>query len=353
MIKTISLNNFRSYDKAVFEFTPGINLLVGSSNRGKSTVFRALKWVLMNRPLGKSVVSYWNRDNKGNPIDSTSVFISVDNHILKRERTADKNIYEVDSSVLSAFKNEVPEEIITILNMDGLNLQEQDETGFIISLSPGEAAKVFNRALKLDVIDDCFSFMKKEKRNIEIDLKHEQEEIQKLIDEKERINWIDEADCLLQKIENIIDEKEEKENKLQVISNQIDLYYQCEDVLKLIQKYDGADKLIKDIEKCIIESDNVFDDLSSVEKEINVYKKVCKELKTVEKFNSVGYLVKEYETVINESGKVCDGLNQIENDIEKYKKIELELSSLNEDIEKIKTKLPDICPECGSILKGV
>jgi len=49
-IKTITLKNFQSYKNQVIHCKPGLNLLIGTSDSGKSAILRAISFVLYNYP---------------------------------------------------------------------------------------------------------------------------------------------------------------------------------------------------------------------------------------------------------------------------------------------------------------
>lgn len=48
MISKITIRNFQTHKKSELEFTDGVNLIVGSSDNGKSSVIRAFRWLAEN-----------------------------------------------------------------------------------------------------------------------------------------------------------------------------------------------------------------------------------------------------------------------------------------------------------------
>ena len=105
MIHSIRLKNFESHKNSVFEFSPYINIISGQSNHGKSSVIRSIYWIKDNKPSGSSMVSFWNRDKKGNPKQRTfaEIVAGEDEVAIRRERSPDLNGYEInDSSRLEA-----------------------------------------------------------------------------------------------------------------------------------------------------------------------------------------------------------------------------------------------------------
>lgn len=53
MIRKIVLHNFKRFERSVIEFTPGLNMLVGDNEAGKSTLLEAINLVLTKRVNGR------------------------------------------------------------------------------------------------------------------------------------------------------------------------------------------------------------------------------------------------------------------------------------------------------------
>lgn len=61
MIKSIELKNIQSHENTRLDFDKGINVIVGSSNNGKSAILRGLYWARYNRPLGCRLTRKFNQ----------------------------------------------------------------------------------------------------------------------------------------------------------------------------------------------------------------------------------------------------------------------------------------------------
>jgi exonuclease SbcC len=55
-IKKLSLRNFQSHRETDLEFSPGLNIIVGPSDQGKSAIIRALRWLFYNEPRGTGFI---------------------------------------------------------------------------------------------------------------------------------------------------------------------------------------------------------------------------------------------------------------------------------------------------------
>lgn len=149
MIKSLKIQNFQSHEKTALEFHNGVNIIVGSSDSGKTAIIRALRWVIWNRPSGDAIRSTWGGD--------THVILETeDGYVWKHRGKEDK--YELklpDRAGLTfkAFGTTVPQEIVDILNINEINLQGQLDAPFLLSETPGAVAAHFNKVARLDKID--------------------------------------------------------------------------------------------------------------------------------------------------------------------------------------------------------
>jgi exonuclease SbcC len=154
MIESVEIWNFQSHRHTVLEFVPGTNVIIGLSDAGKSTVFRAINWVLSNRPLGDSYRSEWGGD--------THVILRLsDGNVVERFRSASSNEYRVNGETLKAFGSDPPDAVLEVLRMDSANIQAQGAPPFLLSASPGEAARMLNKAASLDEIDKTIANLRK------------------------------------------------------------------------------------------------------------------------------------------------------------------------------------------------
>jgi len=155
VIKHLTIENFQSHRKTDLDLHPGVNVIVGSSDSGKSAVLRALNWVARNRPIGDSFRSTWGGDTE------VSLQMNCDTTIA-RERTKSKNQYVIHhpadgAQELKAIGQGVPEPVSTLLDLDDINLQAQMDSPFLLSESSAEVARILNRVASLDSIDRAHS----------------------------------------------------------------------------------------------------------------------------------------------------------------------------------------------------
>lgn len=141
MIRVLHLEDFQAHALSRFEFVPGINTIVGTSDHGKSAVLRALYWVLWNRPSGLGIV---RRGSKTCSVDFE--YEGKDgNHTVRRVRGPTNNEYEVDGSSFRAVGRAVPEALTTAVPLREINVQRQFDPPFLIFATPGAVADTLNR----------------------------------------------------------------------------------------------------------------------------------------------------------------------------------------------------------------
>ena len=103
MIKSLQIQNFQSHKNTLMELNPGVTAIVGPSDCGKSAVFRALNWLINNRPGGNEFHSWAGGD--------PSVSINLETDYIARSRRANENIYTLNDAEFKAFGTTVPQPI--------------------------------------------------------------------------------------------------------------------------------------------------------------------------------------------------------------------------------------------------
>lgn len=152
MLESLTLRNFQPHEKLTIKLDPHVTTIVGPSDHGKSSVLRALKWAVTNRPVGEAFV------RRGAEI--TKVSITVDGREIRRTKGRGhnaKNSYHLDGSPLKAFGTDVPEGVAKLLNTNDTNFQKQYDAPFWFSESAGVVSRSLNQIINLGIIDDTLA----------------------------------------------------------------------------------------------------------------------------------------------------------------------------------------------------
>ena len=113
MILKVRMQNFESHEDTEIEFTEGMNLIVGQSNSGKSSILRALRMVVDNE---------WNKDMVRNGYEYCRVRVTTDKGWVEAERGEKVNRWKCQENEgeLQEYKKvgtNVPELATKILGM--------------------------------------------------------------------------------------------------------------------------------------------------------------------------------------------------------------------------------------------
>lgn len=193
MIERLQLRDFQAYERLSVEFDPRITAIVGPSDVGKSSVLRALRWVVENRPLGVGFSRHGS--------DGAAARLSVDGKKVVRSRRGNANIYSLDDVKLEAFGTDVPDLVSDLLKVGDSSWQGQHESPFWFSLSPGEVAKELNRIVDLSEIDRVSAELASRLR----EARAEKKVIAGRLEESERdvagLDWVDRLDSDLADLE--------------------------------------------------------------------------------------------------------------------------------------------------------
>ena len=345
MLHSIQISNLQSHKNTKLEFVPGLNVIVGPTDSGKTAIIRALKWLVWNRPQGDSIRSNWGGD--------TIVELQTDSNIIKRTKTNQSNEYVLDKTKFNAVGTNIPEEIQIALNLDEINLQQQLDSPFLLTSSPGEVAKHFNKVVHLDMIDKSMQSVQKWIREIEQDIKGKGNQIEQSKEELSQYFYLDEMEGKIIFLENIERRK-------------IPLYQTKERISEILSQ---IDKIRKDIDK--------YSNLISLELQVNqILGFVSKKKQLDQDMVSLLFIadslqhIKENKIKYNCLIKIEKLVNQIFLLVERRRKKEEErgkLRSLISNIVKVKENLKifkellvkmekkfhssfpnGICPLCGA-----
>lgn len=193
MISQITLHNIKSHLDTTLNLAPGLNVIGGESDEGKSNIFRAVTWALFSKPLG------WNPKpwDRLKPVGKESwvEIVFADGNVVKRVRTfAGKNWYELNGEKLEGLRGKVPEQVEEVVNMNDSNMQQQKDMFFLLDDTAGSVAKEINKVFDLSKMDTGLTNAKSRMKAAE-DL---QKEAERLISEKQAqidsLAWAEVAD---------------------------------------------------------------------------------------------------------------------------------------------------------------
>jgi exonuclease SbcC len=342
MIERLTIKNFQSHENTVVDFDKGINVIVGSSDSGKSAVLRALRWVVYNQPSGDGFRSNWGGD--------TSCAVHCGGHVVKRTKTDRKNSYEVNDLELTAFGRNVPEEVREILNFNDINMQQQLDAPFLLSQSAGDVARYFNSITDLESMDESIKLANRFVLRIanKLDgLKMNLQETEKRLLDYKSINLIKAGLELAQQQQKEMEEIAEKIDKIQSMIKHI-VFLRASisklSVDSVVIKYGRLEKKVEDYQ----EEERKFLQVSSTTEKVKQTKAALKKfvgLKSLQVENeNLQEVFEKVKGLEKEIGQIKGIKTNIERAALQLEELSLSLSELQSEWDE---NMSRACPLCG------
>lgn len=396
MIDKLQIKNIQSHKNSELEFVPGINVIIGSSNNGKSAILRALYWAIYNRPLGIEILcSHWAINNKGNIIEPMSVKVFKNGNVLERRRSKTENQYLLNGEELNVVSSDVPEQVANFFKLSNTNIQNQQESPFLLSLSNGEIARYFNKIANLDIIDRILSNAESKRREIKKEVENNDKILQELLDKHEKFTWVKQAEKKVLQYEKLIQSKEDIENRLNEINSEIEKRNIHELRIKDFKKVLKNKNSISNLQIVLDSVNELTCRISETVSDISEYKKIIQRMKKISKFKDAKVSINEIKNCLKKSCDIKDELANLNSDlsiytenevfaklnfkkqldliskisnnsckdlrvefenlgqsIENYKLSNTRIENANQQIISLKNKLPEVCPLCGGKMKN-
>ena len=338
MFEKLKIQNFQSHKDTEFDFVPGINIIIGTSDSGKSAVFRALKWLMYNRPVGDAFCSYWSDKQ-------ARVELQLDDCTIVREREKSKQLYKLDSLAFTAFKTEVPEEIVRALNMGEVNFQQQFDRPFLLDISSGEVAQYFNKIAHLENIDKALKLLHSKERTAKQNIERYTEDKEKSEQELEKYADIDIIDRQLSICEKI-------DSYLSVVANEIDNISSIISQVGQLQDQLSSEKVVNSLLEEIKEIITYETEQEQFASLLEPYYAVVEQIEELKDVDACSVLLDEMIGIAQGVREVNTVITQIESDKTALSSVkETILSVIGEIVkleEKLKEEMPSICPLCGN-----
>lgn len=158
MILSINIRGFQSHINTTITFDPGLTVITGATDSGKTSIIRAIRWLVFGEPGGESFI------NKH--VGEATVEITTDNQMcISKTRKSNKTFYKISypNNKEQIFEGAtVPDEVKNILGITkqtfgdietALNFAYQLEPPFLVSQSASVGAKILGKIAGTEVVD--------------------------------------------------------------------------------------------------------------------------------------------------------------------------------------------------------
>ena len=357
MLKSLKLQNVVSHKNSELNFCPGVNMIIGPSGQGKSVIINSLIKLATNRPLGDEWRSHWKGD--------FLIELALDDYIIQQGKGAGSLYYDLINKKtkkkihFDSVKTGVPIEISSLLNLDRkINFQHQlEKIGpiFLVSESPGEVAKHFNKVAGIYQINTCLDLAKKEVSQSDKQIKIIEKQIKEKQEELKTYHKIKALNHLIQKASVL--EKEITSD--QITENMI--FKTLENLLEKIKKINKIKKKLK-IKKEIKKALNLYNDIENqkseikkIDQQITLFLETRQKFETITENNEIRNKIKRGLTLLKIYQIYTDQIKEIKTKIKMIQEIKTNLKKLmkikNIKMKKYNKLLGNVCPFCNSILK--
>lgn len=165
-ITSVTLKNFQAHKDTTVQFDKGLNIIIGESNNGKTSILRGILWAIDNQPLGNDFIMAGENDC------SVTINFSDGTYIERGRTVKDTGYYKIRyiddngkyiDQTYRGFTNAVPIEIANVHQMPKVNITKDIETHlnvlsqldgpFLLTESPLVKASAIGRITGTHVID--------------------------------------------------------------------------------------------------------------------------------------------------------------------------------------------------------
>lgn len=182
ILKSIRIQNFRSYLDAEVKFPPSGTVLIRgrdvttgeSSGTGKSAIFLAIAYALDILPTGLSAKSLQSWANAGDLQVTLSLSVNGTDYVLNRGK---KTSIAKDGTVIATGAAAYAEELGKLLGgipplvLRSLTYRPQRENGFFLSMGPSEKIEFLSEILGLSAIERAIEQAEKTIKEFDVQVK--------------------------------------------------------------------------------------------------------------------------------------------------------------------------------------
>lgn len=369
-IKKIDLINFQSHKFTSLDFADGLNVIVGPSDNGKTSILRAIRWVFFNEPQGLGML----RNNE----EFVSVRIYFNNdYSVERKRSKKENLYIIynektgEVQEFNSLRTGLPPEVSNVMKIKKItldksndinfNIQFQHDGPFMFSFTATQKSALIGKMYNLDVVDKAIDDTNKDIKSQKSDIKRINEEIKEL-DEKILIyKDIEKEEKLLKDRELITKNIEESVEKLNLINSLKD---KLDDNKKnkeyLLERIKDFDKILSN-EALISNASKSFEVLNKykayknkldlIKVDIDKTEAIYKKSKNITEKLDVDNTIIKNLNAFTKLSELRKRLNEVGASIEKGKYfIKENDDNLNKDLKEYTELLIKLkkCPYCNS-----
>ncbi len=367
-IKSVHIKNFQSYKDQIINFKPGLNLLEGTSDSGKSAILRAISFVLYNYPKKETLIHFGEKET------SVTVEFSDGVKVTRIKGDGRNAIIAIDAQGKKVEKEkidtEIPDDIKEFLgnppqdDFNGLiSYADQFSKMFLVDLSPSELPRSLSNLTGIEVLEESAKKLMQSYKLIDKLNKSDELDLKKIKKELEGYDIIDKHDQDIQDIQLMLEKTVEIESSIAKMepfceidtSINSDAIKEIDEIISGIISTKSDIKYLIDIAEQIkkmqifhLFNDNINVDTDSVDNLLDSVKSIKE---SISQCSSLGIQVLKLEKQDLEHNTIKDSGRSL---TEEYKTLNGELEAHKKEHTELKEKMIKeniLCDKCGGVLK--
>lgn len=334
-IKQVKLINFQDHKETTVDFTEGVNLIVGSSDAGKSAILRAINFVFQNDLRGNSFIRVGTTECSVTIVFSDGIEITrvkstdVNNYILKDENE--------ELHVFSKVASTVPEQIQKYLGNPPLDdkkrpiaYADQMANLFLVDLNSSDLPRTLSELTGIQHLQTAAETLGKNARSYDRSIKERNDKIKKLNDDLVQYQYVDKD---YESISTI-------QSELNNLSNTLDDINKARNFIKRNNEISSEAKKINNLSSKYKSLANIkpqVEDLSNLLKSIQTAKThLAFHIKKTKEFKSTKLDLDKYSGLCNEEFKnKLEGISDLKSNLETAEKYHNQNTTLLSSIKKV------------------
>jgi len=338
-IKQVKLINFQDHKETTVDFTEGVNLIVGSSDAGKSAILRAVNFVFQNDLRGNSFIRVGTTECSVTIVFSDGVEITrvkstdVNNYILKDENE--------ELHVFSKVASTVPEQIQKYLGNPPLDdkkrpiaYADQMANLFLVDLNSSDLPRTLSELTGIQHLQTAAETLGKNARSFDRSIKERNDKIKKLNDDLVQYQYVDKDYESISTIQSELNNLSTTLENINKARNFIKINNEISSEAKKINNLSSKYKSLADIKPQIENLSNLLTSIKTSRIHLSFHVKKTKE------FKSTKADLDKYSSLCNEVFKnKLESVSGLKSNLETAEKYHNQNTTLLLSIEKVKVDL--------------
>lgn len=222
MLHSAHLYNFQCYQDREFTFAPGLNLVVGPSNTGKTALVRAMRWCAWNEPR-RGVDSLKRVGSQ-----ETWVRLQFDDGAVTRTTEHNSYLLEVNGEMrqFARIGHQVPDEVQAFLRMERLSLAgselevhlaSQLDPLFLVAQPPAALLGALSTLARVETLQAALRLVTAEHKREQQECERLDRQAEKLKEQLSTWDWLEGEQVLLQRAEQAMQQRDALCEKLRAL----------------------------------------------------------------------------------------------------------------------------------------